>query len=193
MEVGARERELRISQKVHDIVANGLYRLMTEIEHGAKIIKNHLLNQLEHLYEQSRDISYENVDTGNVNFSDKISTLLTDFAAPTLKVAVVGNALDVWEKVSTQTRQEIIPILQELMVNMKKHSRATSVAILFSQENQYLRIDYTDNGIGISSDVSFGNGLTNTGNRIKGIGGTITFDTQREKGTKINLSFPLIK
>ena len=56
--------------------------------------------------------------------------------------------------------------------------------------NSTVEIQYKDNGVGISGDLIYKNGLRNTASRIEAIGGTITFDTKIEKGLKVNLSFP---
>ena len=44
-----------------------------------------------------------------------------------------------------------------------------------------------------TSDITLENGVCNTGNRIAGIGGEITFETQAEQGLKIHIHFPIAK
>lgn len=186
-----RKNKLQLSQKVHDVVANGLYRVINEIENNDKVNKNAVLDQIEILYEQSRDISYEKSKMPDGDFHEKIARLLTAFGSQVTKVAVVGNKLEIWENVSIDAKYQLEQILQELMINMKKHSHATRVAIRFTHEGDQFHINYTDNGVGFTSDTPYGNGLTNTGNRIQHVGGTIIFDTQPNKGTKIHISVPL--
>jgi len=186
-----RENKLKTSQKVHDVVANGLYRIMNKLDNQESLKNNPIVNEIEELYEQSRDLSYEKPKTKNQPFNEKISELLKSFASENTKVILVGNSAQLWEKVSEQAREEIEHILQELMVNMGKHSQASDVVIKFEQAQQKINIHYTDNGIGILGELQPNNGLTNTGTRIDAIGGTITFDTKVEKGLKIQISFPV--
>jgi len=54
-----KEHQLKTSKKVHDVVANGIYRVMAEIENQNQIDREGILNRLENMYEKSRDISYE--------------------------------------------------------------------------------------------------------------------------------------
>jgi signal transduction histidine kinase len=54
-----------------------------------------------------------------------------------------------------------------------------------------LAVQYTDDGAGMGPTVKYGNGLRNTENRIKGIGGQITFDPMPTKGSKILLIMPI--
>ena len=186
-----RENQLRTSKKVHDVVANGIYKVMVEIENNINLDRNQVLDKLEDMYEKSRDLSYEEINYNDQNFHEKIAELLKSFAAENRKVVFVGNTEELWKKVNAQIKYEIEHILQELMVNMKKHSRASSVAIRFEKKSDRVAIYYTDDGIGMLPEQQFKNGLTNTGNRIISINGEITFDTKVEKGLKIQISFPI--
>lgn len=186
-----RNSQLKTSKKVHDVVANGLYRVMTEIENRENLDRNLILDKLEDMYEKSRDISYDELQFTDQNFHEKIANLLTSFASDTTKVLFMGSTEDLWKKVNVQAKFEIEHILQELMVNMKKHSMGSNVVVRFEQINNDINIYYTDDGIGITEETKFKNGLTNTGNRIKCIHGKITFDIKAEKGLKIQISFPI--
>jgi signal transduction histidine kinase len=186
-----RENKLQTSQKVHDVVANGLYRIMSKLDNQVTLKDNPIVNEIEELYEQSRDISYERPKLKNQSFNEKISETLKSFASENTRVILVGNSAALWEKVSEQAKDEVEHVLQELMVNMGKHSQANDVVIKFEQVQQTINIYYTDNGVGIAGKPQPKNGLTNTGSRIDAIGGTITFDTKVEKGLKIQISFPV--
>ncbi|MRX76778.1 tetratricopeptide repeat protein [Pedobacter petrophilus] len=185
------ESKLKTSKKVHDVVANGLYRVMTEIENQHDLDRNHVLDKIEDLYEKSRDISYEKPMEVNKPFHERLSELLTSFATETRKVLIAGNDAELWLKVSEQTKYEIEHIIQELMVNMKKHSQASNVAMRFENNGEQIKIYYTDNGVGMPKGKQFNNGLRNTGNRIEEINGAIIFDTEVEKGLKIQILFPI--
>ena len=189
-ESALRESQLKTSKRVHDVVANGLYRVMTEIENKPAIDKEGLLDKIEELYEKSRDISYEKPTIGTQPFDQTISELLTSFSTEHTKVLIAGNTTELWETVTESMCYEIEHILQELMVNMKKHSSASDVAVRFERKNSRINIYYTDNGIGLTEDVQHKNGLRNTGNRIASIHGEITFDTKVDKGLKIQIAFP---
>lgn len=183
---------LKTSQRVHDVVANGLYRVMAELEHTEIIDKEELIDKINELYEQSRDISYESPDTPAIPFHVKMDDLLQSFGSEHIKVAIFGNGAGIWEQVDAHIRHEIEHILQELMVNMKKHSQAHAVMIKFRQQDSRVHVLYSDDGIGISPQVSYGNGLRSTGNRIERNGGEITFE-HPEKGVKIHISFPTVQ
>jgi signal transduction histidine kinase len=186
----SRRNKLRTSRKVHDVVANGLYRIMTEIQYLEELDRDRLLDKLEDLYERSRDISYEKQDSRRQAFHDELNELLKPFNSDTTTVLIEGNEEAFWKKAGLEARQELKYILQELMVNMKKHSSASNVVLKFGQDDNQIQIQYTDDGIGLSTQFRQGNGLNNTGNRIKAIGGKISFDTDTAQGLKILISFP---
>ncbi len=186
-----RESKLITSKKVHDVVANGLYRIIVEIEHSNTINKEELLDKIEILYEKSRDISYEQPFTNQIEFTDEIKHLLTSFSTSDIKVLLAGNEKELWNSVNEKIKNELKHVLQELMVNMRKHSNAQNVVIKFEQQNKMLHIQYTDDGIGLQPGFRKGNGLINTGNRINDIGGELTFDANLAKGLKIHIRIPI--
>lgn len=183
------EHQLKTSQQVHDVVANGLYLIMTEIEHGDAVEKDSLLDKLEVLYERSRNLSYEPPEAVHNDFSEVVSKLLTAFSSAATKVFITGNSNALWNRITIEAQTETEQVLQELMVNMKKHSGAQNVVLKFAPHENMIQIHYTDDGAGLPADFQYGNGLTNTENRIKRIGGNFIFE-ETSKGLKIRISIP---
>lgn len=185
--------QLTISRKIHDVVANGLYRVMTEIENREDIDREGILDRLEMMYEKSRDISYETEITPDVepDCQKQIADLLKSFVTENRKVIIAGNDAEQWEGVTAHIKHEVHHVLQELMVNMRKHSQATDVVIRFDWSPELLRIFYSDNGVGMPESQVKGNGLTSTGNRISNLDGKITFVNNEGKGLKVEVSIPI--
>lgn len=186
-----RENMYRISRKIHDEVANGIYRVMTAVHYGT-VDNEQLAGDLDILYEKSRDISYDGEEKESRDIHIDIGNLLGSFGGPVTRVGIAGNDKQVWEGVSDRVKRELPPILQEIMVNMEKHSGATRVAVRFERNERQLIIRYADDGSGFPRDLRFGNGLTNTENRIKSLGGRFTFDQNLPKGLKIEIHLPIV-
>jgi len=190
-ELEVKNTQLKMSKKVHDVVANGIYQVMTKIENQEHFDKDEALDELEYVYEKSRDISYEKNEIKDTQpFDEKISALIASFKNDTVNTYVAGNGKNIWENLPASSKDEVYQIIRELLVNMKKHSQASTVAFKFEKLKDSITIQYTDNGIGISGDLIRKNGLTNTGTRIEAIQGKIIFETNIEKGLKIYISFP---
>ncbi|RKO68527.1 ATP-binding protein [Sphingobacterium puteale] len=189
-----KETQLHLSKKIHDVVANGIYRVMTEIEYKEDIDREGMLDKLEHMYNQSRDISHdvEQKTITEIPYSEQIAELLKSFAADHRRVFIAGNETKLWTNVNKRVKDEIKHVLQELMVNMKKHSQADQVVIRFETSGQQLKIVYKDNGIGMPQEKTQGKGLSNTVSRIESLGGEIIFVSELGKGLSVTTNIPLV-
>jgi len=188
--------ETRISRKVHDELANDVYNVMNFTNSQNISIpekKERLMNDLDSLYKRTRDISKENstIETGE-NFAVQLKEMLSEYQNENVNVASRGVDDVQWAKVEGVKKIAIYRILQELMVNMAKHSEATVSVIGFKAKGRNVEIDYFDNGVGIPSDkIIFRNGLLNAENRIAAIGGRLIFESVPQTGLKIKIVFPV--
>ncbi len=190
-EIEVKNTEIKYVKKVHDHVANRIYQIIDEIDNSTHINKDEVAEKLDIIYHISRDLSYENTSTKyKQNFAKELSKMFSSYQSTKVKINVNGNNENLWESVQETVKPEVYAILQELLTNMSKHSKADTVQLDFQVNNQYFNILYADNGTGINN-FSPGNGLRNTETRIKSIAGLITFDTQPNQGLKINISFPI--
>lgn len=187
-----RNARLRTSQKVHDVVANGLYGIMNELEHRNTIEREPLMAKIEVLYEKSRNISYEDMAPENTaGYNRQVHDLLTAFANEQTKLIIVGNEQTFWNNITSVQKEELQLLLNELMVNMKKHSQAKNVVLLFKQADNKVFVHYKDDGVGFAPGFRFGNGLNNTVSRINSLNGAINFGESEKGGAAITISFPL--
>lgn len=188
--------EIRIAKKLHDELANDVYQTMAFAEtqdlstgHNKEV----LLNNLDTIYSRTRNISKENsiVETG-AHFLPNLKEMMSGFN--TNEVNILTNGIDSinWATVENNKKITIYRVLQELLVNMKKHSQCNLVVLTFKKNENKLQIEYSDNGIGATFDEKKSrNGLQNVENRIQAIKGTVTFDTKSNKGFKVTILFPI--
>jgi signal transduction histidine kinase len=88
---------------------------------------------------------------------------------------------------------EVYRIVQEALVNIRKHARAAGAWIrLFATESELFAI-IEDDGIGMSEegDCGAGFGLANMRRRAAALGGTFTVESEPGEGTRIMLQLPL--
>lgn len=177
--------ETRISKKVHDEVANDVYQVMTKLQSN-KAISEEVLDDMESIYDRTRDISNENSTIDfNDNFDNTLTDLVLGYKNDNVNIITKDIAKVQWQSVSNIKKTIIYRVLQELMVNMKKHSDATIVVITFGNQKRKTTIDYKDNGI--ANTVKIGNGLRNAENRIQSINGTLTFESENNKGFRAKI------
>ena len=177
--------ETRISKKVHDEVANDVYQVMSKLQ-GYSNSKEEVLDDLENLYARARDISKEN---GALDVNDHYEILLNDlllsYKNDQVNIITRGISKMPWNSVESLKKITLYRVLQELMVNMKKHSHASNVALTFNQINNKITISYKDDGVGCKIKKS--SGIQNMENRIKSINGSIIFESEIEKGFKTTI------
>lgn len=186
--------ETRISKELHDELANDVFYAMTfagtqDLQNPIK--KENLIDNLDKIYVRTRNFSRENspIETGE-RFEYNLKQMLNSYKSSGTEVIIKnGNPID-WSKVETEKKIAIQRVLQELMVNMKKYSQASFVVIGFDLEQNSIKIDYSDNGIGFSEKLILKNGLQNAENRIEAVNGILTFDSQTNKGFKAKILVP---
>jgi signal transduction histidine kinase len=186
--------ETRIAKMVHDELANDVFYTMTfaETQDLKDVLKKEqLLIHLDQIYHKTRNISKENspIDTGETYFSH-LKELLSSYKSSKTEVIIRnGNPID-WSKISDDKKIALQRVLQELMVNMKKHSEASFVVVGFDAGSKHIKVTYSDNGIGCSATGILKNGLQNAENRIQAIEGQLTFDFSSSKGFKAQIVLP---
>lgn len=182
--------EKRIAKKIHDEVANNVVNIMNKVQYTENP-KNELLDDLEKVYLLTRNISHENnaIETGE-KFEYFLKTMLTSFNNTKTTIILKDIHKVALAEIAKEKQIELYRILQELMVNMRKHSEASLVAITFQNIKNHYAINYSDNGIGLNlEELTFNNGLANVETRIKSLNGTVTFDTALNNGFKAFISF----
>lgn len=188
--------EQRIASRIHDELANDVYHTISYAENTDLSDRNNkvkLLDHLEDVYNRTRNISKENslIPTGT-EYVSYLKNMLLEFQDAQVKIITAGIDDFSWDSLNEIKKVVLYRIIQELLVNMKKHSGADLVVIKFSKSNKYAEIQYTDNGVGFDeNDKKIKNGLQNVETRIETINGTITFDSKVKKGVKAVLRFPL--
>ena len=189
----AYQTETRIAKKLHDELANDVHNTIAFAETQDLVNpKNRdiLLENLETIYNRTRNISSENkdIDTGE-RYLEKLKAMLATYNSSDRNVIVNIDAFK-HLKISKEVKVIIHRVLQELMVNMKKHSQCSIASISIKSDIKSLQINYSDNGIGTDNLLNLKNGLQNMENRIVSINGTINFDTTHEKGFKVKIVIP---
>ena len=188
---------MRFSRKIHDELGNDIFYLMTQIQNkGIQLKGKEAVNVLEGLnsvYNKARDISkeYTSIDTGN-KYGTELIALLNSYGNEKIKIITTQLAVNFWDKVSSENKIALYRILQELLTNMTKHSKASLVGVTFSKEKRKIIVKYVDNGIGVDPNTfNFGNGLQNVENRLHSMKGSINFESKPKRGLTVMLMFTI--
>jgi len=134
-----------------------------------------------------------------------ISSVLLKFGLEyALKDAAVkysNSTIKIYTAIADLNRYEqdfeikIFNIIQELVNNILKHSKASTAYIAVDEEDEGLLIIVKDNGIGLKNkgEENKGIGLHQIQGRIQTMKGTFDIDSSKNTGTKITLKIPVVK
>lgn len=85
---------------------------------------------------------------------------------------------------------EVFRVLQEALVNVRRHSGARRVEVILGAEGEYVRVEVRDDGCGFDPEESSGMGITGMIERAKAIDGELEVRSEPGKGTEIRLRVP---
>lgn len=188
------ETEVRLSKKVLDELANDVYNVMTftDLQKIESANKERIMSDLDNLYQRTRNISRMNatVETGE-KFPEHLKEMISDFQSSEINVMLKGFDAIAWNELNEAKKISLFRVLQELLINMKKHSHASLCLLSFENKSNKIEIVCSDNGVGISQNELFlKNGLQNAENRIRQVRGTIIFDENQQRGFKATITIP---
>lgn len=181
----------RIAREIHDNVGHMLSRTILQI--GALMT----INKQEPLHSQLDSIQVSLNEAMN-NIRESVHDLhndSVDFKAALENVTAEMKSrylfkldFDMSEQVPGNVKYCFIAIVKEAMTNIVKYSDATKVSVLVREHPGFYQMIIEDNGTKAKAWSGPGIGLTNMEDRVRGLGGTITFFT--ENGFKISISVP---
>jgi tetratricopeptide (TPR) repeat protein len=177
--------EASISKKIHDGLANDTFQILSELQ-NLQDIPEHILIKLDRIYLETRDIAKNHSPLiEGADFEDQLISRLNSYRSDHLNVITRNVEKIEWESLNKIKKDTIYMVLGELMTNNKKHSHSTLALISFEQDRKKLRMVYQDNGIGTA--LKKGNGMQNMEFRIRAINGSISFESELNKGLKVEI------
>jgi len=182
--------EAEMSRKLHDDFGAGLNQAMLMLQ--GDVDKEKVLDRLDVLYNQSRNFSREvnDVSTGHL-FKQEFLEMLRFRTPSGTNLFITGTKEVDWDHMVPLSQKVLFKVVQELMINMGRHSAADMVTIGFRHTGHRLTVNYSDNGRGASMEELNGkNGLRNTEKRIEAIGGTVIFDSDKGDGFRVHITIP---
>jgi PAS domain S-box-containing protein len=81
-------------------------------------------------------------------------------------------------------------VVAEALANVAKYARATSAAVSVAHENEHVRVEVSDDGVG-GADPAVGSGLSGLADRVAALEGSLDVSSPRGGGTRITAEIPL--
>jgi signal transduction histidine kinase len=116
-----------------------------------------------------------------------IKAQIENFQASGIQIST--DILDVLPPLPAAVESACYMILQEALNNVTRHSEASQCKVSLALGNS-LRLEISDNGLGISQDHQPGVGLRSMRQRAEELGGTFSLDSGPGRGTRLIVSLP---
>lgn len=199
---GARDDEKkRISQELHDGVLSRLFGTRLSLDsynlkegNEAIQVRSKYICELQTIENDIRKISHDlNTDfVSGSGFMDILMELI-DHQSEMHQIAYDFDYTEAiqWESVSNKTKINMYRMVQESLQNIYKHASAKRIKISIDLKKDVIWVVINDDGIGFDpSKIKKGIGLKNIYARVKELNGTVSFHTQINHGTTIELKIP---
>ncbi|MBS3796686.1 ATP-binding protein [Pseudoalteromonas sp. BDTF-M6] len=99
------------------------------------------------------------------------------------------------ERLAPQLQQDIYSVLYHAIKNVEQHAKASRIDVQVNKVGQSIQVKVSDNGIGcrrLSRKTDFGLGHYVMGQVAKHYNTKLVFSSNRRRGTRVKLAFPLI-
>ena len=91
-----------------------------------------------------------------------------------------------------EARRPLYLVFKEAITNAARHSGASLVTVRFELGRGSLHMTITDDGRGFDLQAPRdGEGVSSIGNRVRGLGGTVAWDSAPGRGTRLEVALPL--
>ncbi|MDK2807641.1 MAG: two-component system, NarL family, sensor histidine kinase DegS [Clostridiales bacterium] len=200
----------RISMEIHDTTVQNLTTLVHKVEYATKLLDidpmrtrlelNTMTEILRDSIEELREIIFDLRpmcldDLGLVaaieRYIDQIQ-LESDAIKYSLHVSAPEN-----ENVLPIVNLMIFRVVQEALVNIRKHAKAKNAEINIVNEKCFIMIEVKDNGVGFTisqiDDKRKNFGISIMKERIKLLSGEIDINSIIGKGTVIKIKVPVVE
>ena len=200
----------RISMEIHDTTVQNLTTLVHKTEYATKLLDidpirtklelNIMSKILRDSIEELREIIY---DLRPMCIDDL--GLVTTVERYVNQMQIENDSLSYSLNITNKENTNILPIInltifrivQEALVNVRKHAKAKNVEINIVYESDFISIEVRDNGIGFEinncSEKVKNFGLCIMKERVKLLSGVINIDSKIGKGTIIQIKVPVVE
>ena len=207
--IGAIERA-RMSRELHDGVIQSLFSLQLRLE----TFRRRLLPALDAERAQALDVIQEQLRVELLNLRDVMNQLEPPDARSGRVLELMAQCVERFSRdtgirarflselvdlhLAPRLCQELTRIVQEALVNIRKHSRASNVVVQFAERDGCWRLVIEDDGQGFDFEGRLGDrelsvrraGPVVIRERVRTIGGSMTIESERGRGARLEVVIP---
>ena len=183
----------RLAEDLHDSVGQVISAMKLNLH---RLDKNCVSESAQPLMAETRKLADQCIDEIRNIIHNVLPPVLIDYGlidalrglcaqvekTTNVKVYLTKNVADV--RFEPEIELAFYRIAQELFSNAIKHSSASVISVILSNDDGWLVMEFKDNGTGFNIDkVKHGHGLKNLESRVKLLKGEINTYTKPQNGT----------
>lgn len=203
------EERKRLSQDLHDSIAQGVYSSIMGVRHlestvnnadpeafarQTKLIESQLYATLQEIKGMALDIRPSVLDSFGLMAALKALAKRLEENTGIDIIVVTRDAEEL--KLSEDVQTVLYRIAQEAMTNAIKHAEANEINLFLVAHEHEISLEIIDDGTGfdVKQHVSFNGhslGLINMNERVKSLHGTFQIKSEPGSGTTVTATFPI--
>jgi len=198
------EERNRMAREIHDTLAQGFTGIVLQLEAAEQALEGKKPESAQEHFDRARSLARESLSEARRSVWSLRPRALEQLPLiDTLRQETESFARDSALKTSFTTSGESYPlhpdvepallrICQESLTNVRKHARASEVEVRLAFKKGLIGMSIRDDGVGFdpAAPTTGTLGLTGMRERVRLLGGTLTVQSQKGKGTLVKASIP---
>lgn len=183
---------LYLHDKVNGILFNAMNQGKLLVKEQPSPLAQKIVDNINKAHKKIGQISKEESKhlSGIYTFEERLGFAYEDFNIhEKMSFELVKNEEVDWSRFSVEELESLFWVCSEALTNIYKHSQATKIKVVITQNTKQTSIAIEDNGVGFPVKVNYKTGLVGMRERVESIGGRIYYTTKTGKGTKIQIIF----
>jgi signal transduction histidine kinase len=201
---GQEEERSRMAKDLHDglggmlsgikLTLGGMKGNMVLTEENARLFSGALL-KLDQTIGEMRRVAHSMMPEAllRLGLGQALSDYCNGLTESSAGLLVNYQQFGLKERLPNDTEIVVYRIVQELLTNVIKHSKATQVLVQLMQQDNLLMLTVEDNGQGFKPETVLnnnGSGLSNIHSRVSYLHGTIDIKSEPGKGSSFHIEIP---
>jgi signal transduction histidine kinase len=200
------DERLRISRDLHDGIIQSIYAVSLSLEDVAELVESdpgeaaaRVDRSIDRLHTTIGDIRTFIVGLGpeaGGGLAEALAKMTTELLGGTgiIPALDLGAAPTLDARLHPEAAHELIQIAREAISNVARHSGASHATLAIEVEGEQAVLRIEDDGAGFDPARRLGSGhfgLANLRDRAAGVAGTLTIDSEPNRGTRIIVRLPV--
>lgn len=185
------ERE-RIGRDLHDLLGHTLSLITLKLELSRRLLDRDSEAARREMEEAERVARHALAEVRSAVTGIRTTGLAAELASARLLLgssAIAFDYITTVQELPSRIESELALVLREAVVNIHRHAQASSADAKVQLIGNELTLCIADNGRGTAGTE--GNGLCGMRERVRALGGTMSFESEKGKGTRVMVRIPL--